>query len=471
MGRREILVFIAAFAVVLLGGAALAQVGTFSSEPRDDAAAMSQPALQEAAAAVVSPTAAVPVNAVAAAELASVEGTDTEKAETPVDEEAKPEDPPAQDDKPKEDPPAEKPPSDEPPQEDADDTPPRLEILFPEAEQHFDEATIPFEGKTEPGARVFAGRYEADVDAEGNWRIVLILNPGGNLVTFKAKDAAGNAAEKSIKVFLDQETDVVFSAYQKWEVVDGYPAVNKYYGKARPGAKVWVGSTFGEGQTRANENGDWELRVEFNDAPCNETFGVVVEADGGHRREFSMKYACASHEFTAHQKSAENDSPWTKFYGTGKPGTRVVVVSEHGSTETTVEGSGVWFAKLHFNDSLPANKEIAVVVEGEGGRAEFGFLWIVKEIGQVEFTANQKYGSCAEPIPYDKFFGTAAPGSTIWADSPYGSGATTANESGEWLIRVDFPEAPAGEAFTVVIESSDGGRATFTFVRTEEGDK
>ncbi len=36
MRRREILVFVAAFAVVLLGGAALAQVGTFTSAPGSD---------------------------------------------------------------------------------------------------------------------------------------------------------------------------------------------------------------------------------------------------------------------------------------------------------------------------------------------------------------------------------------------------------------------------------------------------
>ena len=41
MGRREILVFIAAFAVVLLGGAALAQVGTFGSTPDADTATLS----------------------------------------------------------------------------------------------------------------------------------------------------------------------------------------------------------------------------------------------------------------------------------------------------------------------------------------------------------------------------------------------------------------------------------------------
>ena len=183
-----------------------------------------------------------------------------------------------------------------------------------------------------------------------------------------------------------------------------------------------------------------------------------------------MKYACATHEFTAHQKYAENESPWTKFYGTGEPGTTVWVVSDHGSTETRVESNGEWFAKLHFNDTLPANTEIKVVVEGKGGRAEFGFFWIVKEVGTVEFTAHQKYGSCGEAIPYDKFYGTATPGATVWVESPFGSGVTTADNEGNWHIEVEFPESAVGEPFTVVIESSDGGYAEFTFVRTGEGD-
>ena len=358
----------------------------------------------------------------------------------------------------------------EEPKEEVDDTPPPLEVLFPENEQHFEEDTIPFEGKTEPGARVFAGRYEADVDDEGNWRIVLILNPGGNLVTFKAKDAAGNVTEKAIKVYLDQEAATEFSAHQKWEVVDGHPAENKYYGTAAPGTKIWVGSEFGSGSTRANDKGEWLLRVKFPEAPCNETFKVVVEAEGNHRKEFRMKYVCASHEFSAHQKYGENESPWTKFYGTGVPGTTVWAVSEFGSAQTTVEANGEWLLKLHFNDNLPQNQEIGVVVEGEGGRAEFGFYWIVKEYEEVEFTANQKYGSCGEAIPYDKFYGTATPGATIWVESPYGVGTTTAGANGHWDIRVEFPDAPVGEPFTVVVESSDGGFASFTFVRTDGGD-
>ena len=83
-----------------------------------------------------------------------------------------------------------------------------------------------------------------------------------------------------------------------------------------------------------------------------------------------------------------------------------------------------------------------------------------------EFTANQKYGSCGEEVPYDKFWGTATPGATVWVESDFGGGVTTANEKGKWEIKVFFPDAPFGEPFTVYVESSDGGFAEFAFVRT-----
>ncbi|MEA2002988.1 MAG: hypothetical protein U9N84_14025 [Actinomycetota bacterium] len=462
MRRREILVFIAAFAVVLIGGAALAQVGTFASAPSSDAGGLSAAPSDEPAADVAEPVTDTTV-------LNATDRSDTTEPTDGIE-------PPGDDqpvDPPKDDEPPADPPKDEEPPADDDDTAPLLKILFPENEQHFDEAKIAFEGETEPGAAVTAGRYEADVDKEGNWRIVLILSPGGNLVSFRAEDAAGNVSEASVKVFLDGEEKpgTEFTARQKWEAVDGSPASNIYYGTARPGSKVWVGSKYGEGHTTANDDGAWELKVTFPEAPCNEHFGVVVEGEPDGRREFSMKYVCATHEFTANQKYGENTEPWSKFFGTDKPGATVWVASEYGTVETKVGDNGEWLVKLHFNDNLPANKEVGVVVESStGGRAEFGFYWIVEEANAIDFTANQKYGSCGETVPYDVFFGTATPGATIWVESPYGGGVATAGDKGNWELRVEFPEAPVGESFTVVVESSDGGRATFSFVRTAGGD-
>jgi hypothetical protein len=81
-----------------------------------------------------------------------------------------------------------------------DTTPPELRILHPVDGQIFDTTDVVFEGVTEPGARVFAGPYEADVNDEGGWRIVLILSSGSNHATLKATDAAGNVSQASVSV-------------------------------------------------------------------------------------------------------------------------------------------------------------------------------------------------------------------------------------------------------------------------------
>lgn len=87
-----------------------------------------------------------------------------------------------------------------------------------------------------------------------------------------------------------------------------------------------------------------------------------------------------------------------------------------------------------------------------------------------EFWAKQKYGSCGEAVPYDVFYGTAKPGTTISVTSPYGSGSTTATEHGEWKVKVEFPGAPAGETFTVTVSASTGESKTFTFLNTGDND-
>ena len=92
-----------------------------------------------------------------------------------------------------------------------------------------------------------------------------------------------------------------------------------------------------------------------------------------------------------------------------------------------------------------------------------------EEPKDVKFTANQKYGSCGEEVPYDVFWGTAKPGAKIEASSPYGSNSTTANDKGHWELKVTFPDAPQGETFTVKIVSSDDGYQKFAFTNTGGG--
>lgn len=86
----------------------------------------------------------------------------------------------------------------------------------------------------------------------------------------------------------------------------------------------------------------------------------------------------------------------------------------------------------------------------------------------IAFSAAQAYGSCDEPVPYDIFSGQATPGSTITISSPHGSGSTTADSSGHWERKVEFPSAPRGEAFSVSV-SGLGGSKTFSFTATGGG--
>lgn len=86
-----------------------------------------------------------------------------------------------------------------------------------------------------------------------------------------------------------------------------------------------------------------------------------------------------------------------------------------------------------------------------------------------EFTANQKYGSCELPVPYDVFSGTTKPGAAVTIASPYGNGTTTANGEGVWSVKVEFPTAPYNETFVVSATDYVGTTKTFEFVNLYSG--
>jgi hypothetical protein len=86
--------------------------------------------------------------------------------------------------------------------------------------------------------------------------------------------------------------------------------------------------------------------------------------------------------------------------------------------------------------------------------------------GAVSFAAYSQYGSCEEDPPYDEYSGTATPGTNVTITSRWSAPAqTTADGTGHWYIRVEFPDAPVGDVFTVV--ASDGtADVGMSFVRT-----
>lgn len=197
----------------------------------------------------------------------------------------------------------------EPATEVADTDAPPIVITFPANGQSFDEDVIRFTGTTEPGAAVMAGPYAADVDVEGNWSIVLILSNGSNRAVLTASDEAGNESTADVTVVYTapvttttttkEETttttkvvDVVeFTASQVYGSCAESPPFDVFYGTAQPGTKIRVTSDFGGGFVYANDDGNWEIHVEFPDAPPSKGFLVTVKSDAtGQTKNFEFAY-------------------------------------------------------------------------------------------------------------------------------------------------------------------------------------
>ena len=182
----------------------------------------------------------------------------------------------------------------------ADMTPPPLTITSPEQDQHFETDVIEFRGTTEPGATVFAGRYEATVDSNGNWSIRLVLAPGANGALFVATDAAGNQAEARVTVHYDvpeptttttttkPPREIEFTAHSVYGSCEETPPYDVYWGTAPPGTPIYVESEYGSGATEANASGDWEIKVFFPDAPPEKAFGVKVKDNNGNKKLFEF---------------------------------------------------------------------------------------------------------------------------------------------------------------------------------------
>ncbi len=178
----------------------------------------------------------------------------------------------------------------------SDSTPPPLEITSPQQGEEVPSSAVTFQGMTEPGASVTRGRFSADVDAEGNWSIVLIVGEGTSNVTFTATDEAGNESQASVEVSYtppdeeEKETPPVyeFTASATYGECAETPPYDVYHGTAAPGATVTISSEYGGGSTVANSEGRWEKQVFFPSAPYGVPFAVKVEDDSGQQKTFEF---------------------------------------------------------------------------------------------------------------------------------------------------------------------------------------
>ncbi|MDX1448554.1 MAG: hypothetical protein R3246_05770 [Acidimicrobiia bacterium] len=197
--------------------------------------------------------------------------------------------------------PAVVPPGDAPSTTLADTIPPSITIDTPFDGQVFETDRITFMGTTEPGARVFGGPYEATVDADGNWSIVLILSKGSNRATFTAIDAAGNEASANVTAIYEpvskttvppkppEKEPAPFVAHATWLECAEDPPYDEYYGTGEPGSTVMVVSEWGSGDTTVGSDGSWYVKVFFPKAPKGVAFDVKVKDSLGRYQYFSMK--------------------------------------------------------------------------------------------------------------------------------------------------------------------------------------
>lgn len=187
--------------------------------------------------------------------------------------------------------------------EPADETPPEIVILHPENGQVFEKREVAFEGEVEPGARVFAGDYEADVSDDGAWRIVLWLEKGEHKVTLKAVDAAGNVGTDSVIVTYvepepkeepkednpkEEPADWEFSAKQVYGSCSETPPYDVFHGTGKPGTLIHIESEFGGGVAEVGEKGGWEIKVIFESAPVGKVFAVYVTDEFGNKKVFEF---------------------------------------------------------------------------------------------------------------------------------------------------------------------------------------
>lgn len=164
--------------------------------------------------------------------------------------------------------------------------PPDFEILWPHDGAVVDDEKIAFEGVTTPGSRVFAGPWEADVNDDGGWRIVLFLEPGVNRAVLHA-ESEGGVTEDSVtvtRVVADEpdepkdEPTHELVAHQQYGFCEEAEPYDVFWGETAPGATVLIWSEYGSKEVVAGPEGGWEAVVHFPEAPYGVEFQVKVKS-------------------------------------------------------------------------------------------------------------------------------------------------------------------------------------------------
>jgi hypothetical protein len=272
MKAKPLLVALAAFVIVLLGGAAMAGIGTYMNSEEPQAADYTS---GDTSVTLATTTPKQTTTTSIAHEVPEPEPVKEEKAEH--EDTAKIEEPEAE----------------EQTKEVVDKPASVFTLTHPEDGAHLKSKVVAFGGEASDGVIVHRGKYEA-IPHDGTWAMELVLSPGKNHVSFEGVDADGNVILRTVTVHFDAPTDegkdatAAFVAHQKYGSCGEEVPYDIFYGTAQPGAKISASSEYGSNSTTANDDGRWEMKVTFPDAPSGKTFNVKIKASTGQSKTFSF---------------------------------------------------------------------------------------------------------------------------------------------------------------------------------------
>lgn len=144
------------------------------------------------------------------------------------------------------------------------------------------------------------------------------------------------------------------------------------------------------------------------------------------------------------------------YTGVTEPDARVFA----GEWEAAVLDSGEWNIVLVLSAGKNVTTFTAKDPAGNRTKTTVTAYLDAAEVSDQTFTAHQKYGTSSEP--WEKFYGTAAPGTKIELVSKYGN-ARMVTEGREWYLKLHFDGLKEAATVPIVLESSTGKRMEFTF--------
>jgi hypothetical protein len=180
-------------------------------------------------------------------------------------------------------------------------------------------------------------------------------------------------------------------------------------------------------------------------------------------------------EINSPRDGAEVREREVTFSGSTEPGAIVGA----GKYKADVDDDGSWTITLVLAKGANEVEFSARDAAGNEARAAITVHYLVVEPTTTsttkpveepaEFGANASFGVCTSTPPFDVYFGTGEPGSTVYVQSEYGSGAVEVNGEGGWELQVFFNEAPADQSFEVKVYDTLGRERIFEFVYQPEG--